>query len=128
MSLEISGPDEFMKKYEEAANSRNFENIKPLISENAVFWFSDGSYRGIRMIRSAFESTWNTIMDEVYSLSDMEWIHRSGSVAICIYRFVSTGKVHGEPFLATGLGTSVLVSDGSEWKILHEHLSLAEKE
>ena len=79
-----------MKKYENAANSRDFNNVQKLVSDDAVFWFTDGSFTGIESIRSAFEKTWNTIRDEEYSIKNLNWVYNSDvcvvHIQICVQR------------------------------------------
>ena len=65
-----------MRMYEKAVNSGNFDKVAPLLSYEAVFWFSDGSYSGIENIRTAFEKTLNMIMDEEYSIRDLKWLYK----------------------------------------------------
>ncbi len=55
--MDVKSPEEFMRMYEKAANSGNFDKVAPLLSDEAIFWFSDGSYSGIENIRTAFEKT-----------------------------------------------------------------------
>ncbi len=119
-----NSPEEFMKKYEIAANSRSFDNVESLISDNAVFRFSDGSYAGIDNIRKAFEETWKTNEDEEYRIIGVEWLFKSGTCAACIYRFHSRGKIHGKQFQSYGRGTNILEKKENNWRIIHEHLSL----
>ncbi|WP_338704059.1 nuclear transport factor 2 family protein (plasmid) [Streptomyces sp. Q6] len=40
----------FMREYEAANNSHDIERVVPFIAEDASYWFSDGSYRGIKEI------------------------------------------------------------------------------
>lgn len=45
--------------YEEATNSHDFDPVEPLLSPDAVYFFSHGTYRGQVEIRQAFEETWD---------------------------------------------------------------------
>ena len=36
----------FLKNYERAANSRDFDQVTPYISDLAIFWFTDGTFAG----------------------------------------------------------------------------------
>ena len=114
----------FMKKYESAANSRNFDNVKELVWDDAIFWFTDGSFTGIESVRSAFENTWNSIKDEDYSIENLKWIYTGDDCAVCLYKFVSKGITSGVVSIVIGRGTTVLKKVGNEWKVAHEHLSL----
>jgi hypothetical protein len=46
-------PEEFMQVYEKSASHR-FDEVDPLIADDAVFWFNDGSFSGKDSIRKAF--------------------------------------------------------------------------
>lgn len=124
--MSSDSPDNFMKIYEKAANSRNFNNVKPLVAGNATFWFSDGSYNGVEEIRDAFERTWNAIAEEEYSISDLQWLYRTEDSAACIYNFRSRGIINGNLNEFLGHGTNILGKSHGEWKIVHEHLSLVQ--
>lgn len=113
----------FMGKYEAANNSHDIERVLPFLAEDAVYWFSDGSYRGIEEIRSAIEKTFATILDEVYEVRDLEWPVLGADVAVCRYGFAWTGVVGGERRSGQGRGTNVIVRRDGELKMLHEHLS-----
>jgi ketosteroid isomerase-like protein len=114
---------ETLALFEEAANSADFDRVAPLIADDAVYWFTDGSFEGLDDVRQAFEQTWATIREETYRIGDARWIAVSDTVAVCVYRFTSSGMVDGHPFAASGRGTSVLVRGTGGWKIVHEHLS-----
>ncbi|MQY15132.1 hypothetical protein SRB5_53100 [Streptomyces sp. RB5] len=113
----------FMGDYERANNSHDIERVVPFIAADAVYWFSDGAYRGIGEIRSAIEKTFATILDEVYQVRDLEWPVLTPDVAVCRYRFAWDGVIGGEPRSGQGRGTNVIVRRDDGWKMLHEHLS-----
>lgn len=115
--------DQFLKQYEQATNSHDFDNVASLISKDAVYWFSDGSYEGLASIREAFESAWNTVKDEVYTISNVRWSAISDTAAVCVYDFSWKGIVDGEPMSGGGRGTNALIKTDQGWQIGHEHLS-----
>jgi len=117
------GPEDVLRHIERATNTKNFDLVAPYLDPDAVYWFTDGSFRGLAAIREAFERTWHTIQVETYTLSDIRWVARSDTAAVCLYAFRSQGMVDGRPFDARGRGTNVFrVCDGT-WKVVHEHLS-----
>ena len=118
-------PMEFLQLYERKASSRRFEDVAPLIADDAVFWFNDGSYVGMELIREAFERTWALeIQDEKYWLDNIRWLVEEERFAVCSFSYHWTGVVKGKfKELGTGRGTCVLRRSGSDWKIIHEHLS-----
>ncbi|WP_326746330.1 nuclear transport factor 2 family protein [Streptomyces sp. NBC_00121] len=114
---------EFIRTYEQAANSHDITQLVPLIAPDAVYWFSDGSHRGRKAILSAIAYTFATIHDEIYQIDDLEWIVHSDDHAVCRYRFTWTGTIDGRPRSGSGRGTNVLVNNAGTWQMLHEHLS-----
>jgi ketosteroid isomerase-like protein len=115
--------DDFLKQYEYAANSCDFDKVAPLIAKNAVFWFTNETYRGKAAIKKAFEETWAKIKTEQYKIFDIEWLVNEDNIAVCIYSFTSDGIVDGKRQVYKGRGTNILSKNDSKWYILHEHLS-----
>ncbi len=115
--------DQFLKQYEEVSNSHDFDNVAPLIAKDAVYWFTDGSYEGLASIREAFEAAWNTVKEEVYTISNVHCVAISEAAAACVYDFSWEGLINGEPESGGGRGTNVLVKTDDGWQIVHEHLS-----
>jgi len=113
----------FLKMYEQAANSRNFDNVAPLIADRAVFWFTNGECKGKPAIRKAFEDTYASIQDETYTITDLEWVVVDYQVATCTYKFKSDGIVNGKHRVYEGKGTNVLKRINGNWQIMHEHLN-----
>ncbi|MCL4351007.1 MAG: nuclear transport factor 2 family protein [Candidatus Thermoplasmatota archaeon] len=120
----MESPEQFMKRYESAANSRNYNLVEEFIGQNAIFWFSDGTFIGKDKIRKAFENTWEQIKDEKYLLTNLKWIIENNDYAACVYNFRSEGYIDDKLTVAEGRGTTILrlINDG--WQILHEHLSI----
>ncbi|WP_105405125.1 DUF4440 domain-containing protein [Neorhizobium sp. T7_12] len=117
------GPQDHMKLYETRINLRRFDEVEPVISPEATFWFTDGTHSGIAEIRAAFEETWRNLQNEIYWLEDVTWIAVGAEAASCTYRFRWKADIDGKTFEGEGRGTTVLRKEGSEWKIIHEHLS-----
>ena len=114
---------DFLAEYIQLTNSHRFDRLAPLIAENAVFWFSSGSYRGLSAIRAAFERTWGLIQDEVYAVEDVEWLAVDESTAACLYTFRWHGIIDGTPREGSGRGTTILRRHNDHWRVVHEHLS-----
>lgn len=115
--------NQFLLSYEQAANSRDFDQVAPLIAEDATFWFTNGVFIGNAAIRAAFEDTWATIQDEVYSIVDVQWAGRAATLAVCTYSFRSDGTVDGQRQIYDGHGTNVIEKRDGRWVMVHEHLS-----
>jgi len=115
--------DTFLAEYIQRTNTHRFDEVAPLVDEDALFWFSSGSYRGLAVIRAAFEKTWATIQNEVYAVEDVEWLAMDEASAACVYTFRWRGDIDGVAREGSGRGTSVLRKAGHEWRVIHEHLS-----
>jgi ketosteroid isomerase-like protein len=115
--------NQFLKEYENQTNTHVFENLRPLIAEDAVFWFPDGSYKGIYEIQKAFEATFSRIQDEDYHINNLEWLAIGPVLAVCVYNFHWTGVVNGKKAEGRGRGTNIVVRRNNTWQMLHEHLS-----
>jgi ketosteroid isomerase-like protein len=113
----------FMAGYEHANNDRDIGRVTAAIADDATYWFSDGTYRGVDEIKAAIERTFATIQDETYEIHDLEWVVTAPDHAACRYRFAWSGVVDGEPRSGSGRGTNVLVRRRDAWQIVHEHLS-----
>ncbi len=116
-------PEQLMDEYALRTNTHQFSAVAELIAEDAVYWFNDGSFVGVDAIRQAFEKTWASIRDEIYSVEDVQWIGIDESVAACIYTFRWQGLVDGKTVRGSGRGTTVLRRRDGRWLVVHEHLS-----
>lgn len=114
---------DFMAEYIRQTNTHQFDAVAPHIDEEAVFWFSSGSHRGVVAIRAAFERTWATIQDEVYAIEDLEWLTVDEASATCLYTFRWQGNIDGVSREGNGRGTSILRKGDGRWRVVHEHLS-----
>jgi ketosteroid isomerase-like protein len=113
----------FLEEYARRTNTHTFDLVAPLIAEKAVYWFTDGTFRGHSSIRHAFERTWSVIQDEQYSISEVEWLSVDTHSATCIYTFHWRGLINSAIREGSGRGTSVLQKVDGGWQVLHEHLS-----
>ncbi|HYB76128.1 MAG TPA: nuclear transport factor 2 family protein [Nitrososphaerales archaeon] len=118
-------PEDFIQVYEKKSASHRFDEVDPLIADDAVFWFNDGSFSGKDSIRKAFDRTSTfEIQDERYWLDNLRWLVKAEGFAVCIFSYHWTGVVEGVfKNLGDGRGTCVLRAFESGWKISHEHLS-----
>lgn len=114
---------DFIRQYESATNSHNFDEIEPLVSTNASYLFNDGTFKGLQDIRKAFENTWHKVQSEVYRVEDLRWVIISDEVAVCTYEFYWTGLIDGEEKSGRGRGTNVINKQDGQWRVVHEHLS-----
>jgi ketosteroid isomerase-like protein len=115
--------DAVLAEYARRTNTHRFDQVAPLLADDAVYWFSDGSYCGLGPIRQAFERTWALIQDEHYAIGDVEWLTVDSRSATCIYSFHWRGRIDGTLHEGRGRGTSVFRKFGEQWLVAHEHLS-----
>jgi len=111
-----------LQEYERRLGKQQWAAVEDLIHEEAVFIFSDGTFRGKAEIGQAFEKTFETIQDEQYSLHDLDWLVVTDDVAACIYKFRWQGFVNGKEASGGGRGTTILQKTHKGWQIVHEHL------
>ncbi len=118
----ISSPDDCIRRYEAALTSQDWEQVAPMIHEDCVAVFSSGTFVGKGEVEAAFRTTFELIRDETYTISELNWIERSESVAVAHYKFAWEGLINGEPASGGGRGTCVLKRSHGDWQILLEHL------
>lgn len=123
MNISREEISQFIKKYEVATNSHDFSNVSELIHPDAIYRFTDGDFVGIDAIGKAFESTWNSIKDETYSISNLSIVFTDTNSATFTYTFNWTGIVGGERKSGNGRGTNVIVRNGNKLQSIFEHLS-----
>ncbi len=119
----MSSTKELFEQYSTDINKHNFDLIEPLLSENCRFWFSNGTHEGIKETRKAFEKTWSLIKDEVYTISEIDWIAEGERSATCTYTYTWKGLINGFLKEGKGRGTSCFKKIGEQWRIVYEHLS-----
>ncbi len=112
-------PSMLLSDYEAKLALHSFDAVAPLIADDAVFWFNDGSFKGIAAIRGAFEKTFRTFPVERYWLEQVEWLALDDAAACCVYRFRWTYQGH----TGGGRGTTAMRKTAGRWQIVHEHLS-----
>jgi ketosteroid isomerase-like protein len=116
-------PQSVMSAYADLINRHDFSLLVPLISEDATFWFSSGTYSGLEAARIAFERTWQRLANETYWLEDIEWIACGPDAACCVYTCNWRATLNGQPTHGRVRGTTVLANRPEGWRIVHEHLS-----
>ncbi|MFT4414614.1 YybH family protein [Fredinandcohnia humi] len=114
---------EFLEGYIRATNSHDFSNVASFVATDAIYWFTKNEYKNIESIQAYFENTWNLIKDEVYSISDVEWIVNEEHSAVCLYTYHWEGYYEGKLVSGKGKATNVMKKVNNEWKLIHEHLS-----
>ncbi len=121
-SSNFKTPEETLQAYEKLLSQQSWALVKELIHEDAVFIFTESTFRGKDEIRGAFEKTFDLIKEEKYWLTNLNWVARTSDMASCEYIFNWEGIIHGNPSSGGGRGSSVLIKTEGGWKIIQEHL------
>ena len=115
--------DDFVRAYQDALASQKWALVDPLVHDQACVTFSNGTVHvGKASVRSAYEANFAAIEDEDYRVENVHWVRRDESMAVYLFDFSWSGRIGGNPAQGGGRGTSVLVREGSDWKLLVEHL------
>lgn len=119
---DFTTPEEILQAYEQRLSLQSWHLVEELIHDDAVFIFTESTFRGKEEIRGAFEKTFALIKDENYWLTNLQWVVRKNDIASCEYLFHWKGVIHGKPSSGGGRGSSVLIRTNVGWKIILEHL------
>jgi ketosteroid isomerase-like protein len=115
-------PEEFMEQY--AATGKDINKVRALLTDDALFWFSNGTaHHGLDQVAAAINYNFTTIEDDDYQAGPLRRIVRTDTCAVCVYPFHWTGKIGGKAVEGSGRGTSVLEKRDGCWLMVHEHLS-----
>jgi hypothetical protein len=126
MTIDAGDVVAFLHRFEELAMQEDFDLIRELIDEQAVFRFNDGDFVGRAAIEAAFERTWRgdpTIRKARFYLTDIVVLTVDECSASATYTYNWEGAQGEKSFVVRGRGTRVLVHEGGRFRIVHEHLS-----
>ncbi|ADU29489.1 YybH family protein [Evansella cellulosilytica] len=116
--------EEALKKYIEATNTHDFNNVKKVLHDKAIYWFTNKTCTSISDIQNYFENAWKLIKEEVYTAKDIQWISTDQNSATCIYTYHYEGYYNGKLVSGNGRATNIFIkTNNNEWKLIHEHLS-----
>lgn len=116
-------PDEFIQAYEKALAAQDWNQVEPLMHENACVTFSNGTvYKGRPEVKAAFEKNFSLIKDETYAISNVHWVVKTPEMAVFLFDFYWSGIFNDKPASGSGRGTSVLINNRGTWQLLTEHL------
>ncbi len=117
---------QFLNRFEELAEKEDFNLIRDMIDEQAVFRFNDGDFVGRQAIQAVFEKTWRgdpSVKKVRFYLSDIVVLTTDHSTATATYTYNWEGSQAGREFKIRGRGTRVLLRENGQFRIIHEHLS-----
>jgi ketosteroid isomerase-like protein len=115
-------PTQILEEYERRLAQHQWSAVADLIHDEAIFIFTEGTFRGKSEIAEAFQRTFQTIQNEQYTISNLEWLVITDKIAACIYNYHWQGVVKGQEKSGGGRGTTILQKSANGWQIIHEHL------
>lgn len=116
-------PTHFITAYAAALASQSWQQVAPLIDDDAVVTFSTGSvHRGIAAIQQAYQRNFALIQNEEYKMSDIHWLHQGDDIAVYTFNFSWQGIINGKRVSGSGHGTAVIKRYKDTWKLLAEQL------
>ncbi|NCT66907.1 MAG: nuclear transport factor 2 family protein [Rhodanobacteraceae bacterium] len=118
-------PQAAFERYRTQINQHDFDRLaREVIAIDAVFVFTDKVHRGIDAARREFNATWSTLPDEVYTMSEPEWLSLDADSALVAFRYGYRGTLaNGKPLQGGGRGTNLFVRTPAGWRLKYEHLS-----
>ncbi|MBS0633449.1 MAG: nuclear transport factor 2 family protein [Verrucomicrobia bacterium] len=114
--------EKLLDDYVAALNTHDWAKVAPLVDEDAVFIFSEGTFVGKPAIQQAIEKTFALIANETYVVRNQRWSVVTDRMACCYYEFAWSGLIGGKPANGHGRGTSVVCLRDGVWVVAHEHL------
>lgn len=118
----MTSPLDFIRSYETALATQDWQQIAPLIHDDCVAVFTENTFRGKTAVEAAFRKTFALIEDETYGINNINWQLRTENVAVLTYNFAWSGTIDGQAASGGGRGSSVLVCENGRWLLLLEHL------
>lgn len=116
-------PEDFIRAYEQALATQDWNRVGPLVHSHACVTFSNGAvHKGKSEVKAAFEKNFSLINDEEYSITNVHWVMKSDAAAVYLFDFHWSGIINEKPARGSGRGTSVLVKENDRWLLLVEHL------
>ncbi|MEM0900903.1 MAG: nuclear transport factor 2 family protein [Pseudomonadota bacterium] len=113
----------FVKEYESALGTQDWNSVAPLISDDAIVVFSNGSlHAGKDAISAAYQHNFNTIKGEEYRIENVHWLADTADAAAYSFEFHWTGVIDGQQASGSGRGTAVLVRKDDRWLLVGEQL------
>ncbi|WP_298976190.1 nuclear transport factor 2 family protein [uncultured Roseobacter sp.] len=113
----------FVKEYEHALGTQDWSSVAPLISDDTIVIFSNGSlHAGKEAIRTAYQHNFNTIRGEEYRIENVHWLVETVDAAAYSFEFHWTGEIEGREASGSGRGLTVLVHNDDRWLLAGEQL------
>jgi ketosteroid isomerase-like protein len=111
--------------YRRLINRHDFDLLeRDVIAPEAVFVFSDRREQGVAAVRAGFERTWSILPDEVYEMTEPEWLIETSDAAVCTFRYRYRGTMaDGRPLSGSGQGAHLFRRLDGRWRLALEQLT-----
>lgn len=115
---------DFLVRFNEASETKDFAAVESLVHPDAVFRFNDGDFEGLDAVRGSFENTWShDVADSSYQITNIRVLSADERSGAATYDYRWDAVVDGKQVTATGRGTAVLEELNGAIVIKHELLS-----
>lgn len=124
-AAETDTPEAAFDRYRALINTHDFDKLAEfVIAPDALFVFTDKTHRGMDEVRAAFNRTWSILPDEVYSMTNAEWLSKDENSALVVFRYSYRGTTReGKSLSGGGHGTNLYKRTPAGWRLVYEHLS-----
>ena len=75
---------QLLSEYEAALSKQSWNTVADFIHDDAVFIFTEKTFRGRTEIEKAFTATFELIKDETYKIENITWPAITDHIATCI--------------------------------------------
>jgi ketosteroid isomerase-like protein len=122
--MPASSPQACAADFTAALIRRDIDAALDLLSDDVVFFYSDGAtIQGKQAFAAVMTANWTVVKDYSYATLAPAWVVLSDTAAAVIYGFEWSGVARGEQVSGSGRGTRVFRKTDAGWLIAHEHLS-----
>src|SRR4030095_14991189 len=112
-------PEDFIRAYEHALTTQDWNQVEPLVHKDACVTFSNGTvHKGKFAVQKAFETNFSLIKDEQYSISNVHWVMKGTETAVYLFEFNWSGIINEKTASGSGRGTCVLTKEVDKWLLL----------
>lgn len=124
-AVDADTPEAAFRRYQAEINGHDFDRLaRDVIAPDALFVFTNEMHRGTAAVRSAFNATWSVLPDEIYTMSEPEWLARDRDTALVAFRYSYKGTMtNGRSLSGGGRGTNLYKRTPAGWRLAYEHLS-----
>lgn len=123
MNTISNSPQRAFGVYLQAANSHDFDELRKVLSDQPIFYFSDATIDELDALRNYYARIWAAVPDEVYWAENVQWVALSDSAAVAAYTYHWKATFRGRPAFGKGRATTVFAATEHGWVITHEHFS-----